>query len=75
MSAEAATSAPTVKGMRMALRDLMPPGQVNKAVLISLRNNFVFTRVPKVANSSIKHLVYSMEQGPGGTQIASFACP
>lgn len=48
--------------MKTAMCERMPPRQINEAFLISLRNKFVYTRVPKVANSSLKHLVYSMEK-------------
>jgi hypothetical protein len=53
---------PAPQDMKKAMQALMPPRQINEAILISLRNNFVFTRVSKVANSSLKHLVYSMEK-------------
>ncbi len=51
-----------LRDMKAALRERMPARQINEAILISLRNRFVFTRVSKVANSSLKHLVYSMEK-------------
>lgn len=58
-----------LQDMKTALRDRMPAPQINKAILISLKNRFVYARVPKVANSSIKHLIYGMEQAPGAQPI------
>lgn len=58
-----------LKEMKAALQARMPLAQVNKALLISLRNNFVFARVPKVANSSLKHLIYDMERMPNSDPI------
>jgi len=42
---------------------------VHKAVLISLRNKFVYVRVPKVANSSIKFSIYDNERIEGSSEI------
>lgn len=55
--------------MKQALQDRMPLRQVNEALLISLRNKFLFARVPKVANSSLKHLIYNMEKMPWSDPI------
>ncbi|MDK3074537.1 sulfotransferase family 2 domain-containing protein [Sedimentitalea sp. JM2-8] len=55
--------------MKQALQDRMPLRQVNEALLISLRNRFMFARVPKVANSSLKHLIYNMEKMPWSDPI------
>lgn len=42
---------------------------VNKAILISLTNKFVYVRVPKVANSSIKFSIYNNERMTGTSPI------
>ncbi len=55
--------------MDRAIRDRLPPRQFNEAFLISLPNRFVFARMPKVANSTLKHLIYSMEKMPWGRPI------
>lgn len=56
-------SPPALKGraLQKALAAQMPLRQIDKAILISLKNRFAYLRIPKVANSSIKHLVYRME--------------
>lgn len=46
----------------------LPRNQVNKSILISLKNRFAYFRIPKVANSSLKHLIYRMESYPAGSE-------
>lgn len=47
--------------LRRTLSGMLPLHKVDRAILISLKNRFVFARIPKVANSSIKNLIYRME--------------
>lgn len=57
---------PSPAEMPAALDRFMSPRDVHKAVILSLVNKFVYVRVPKVANSSIKFSIYSNEK-PEGT--------
>ena len=57
------------KSFEKRLRHEMSLRQVNKAILISLKNRFVYLRIPKVANSSIKHLIYRMESMAGDATL------
>lgn len=52
---------PAREDLRHTLSGAMPLPKIDKAVLISLKNHFVYVRIPKVANSSIKNLIYRME--------------
>ena len=56
----------TPERMPALLQEYMSFRDIHKAVMFSLVNKFVYVRVPKVANSSIKYSIYDNER-PAGT--------
>ena len=60
---------PVASEMPELFQNYMDLRFVHKAILISLKNRFVYVRVPKVANSSVKFSIYNNERLPGTSEI------